>query len=418
MPHSRVIRLERHEHVGRLLQQDAGVILERWARRAAEEQPDAARVHHHVLLDHLAVLLDALGVSLSESDEEAATAHRVPAIQHGEQRWESGWSLPELSRDYQLLRTVLFEHLGEVLSRPLHTREILAINLALDEAVAASVGMYVASREQAVRQAERQRVESERRAEEERLRREAESLKEMDRRKDEFLAILGHELRGPLAPIRNVVQVFQLGPPTADTVRWATGIVERQVRHMARLVDDLLDVTRINRGKVQLQPERLDLARLVRDTAEDRRGALEAAGVTLELQAEGGAVWVRGDPVRLAQVVGNLLHNAGKFSNAGGQVTVRVRGENGRAAVAVRDTGVGIDPDELPHLFETFRQADRNIHRSDGGLGLGLALVRGLVELHGGKVWAASDGVGRGAEFTFWVPLDESANNEPVSGGA
>ena len=412
MPHSRVIRLERHEHIGRLVRNDAGTIIERWARRAVEEQPDAPRVHHDVLLDDLLTFLHALGGSLGECDEEATVAHRVPAIQHGEQRWENGWSLPELIRDYQLLRTVIFEHLGETLGRTLHAREILAINLALDEAVAASVGMYVASREHAVRQAERQRVESERRAEAERLRHEAEALKEMDRRKDEFLAVLGHELRGPLAPIRNVVQVFQLGSPAAETVRWATGVVERQVRQMTRLVDDLLDVTRINRGKAQLRPERLDLARLVRITAEDQRAALEAVGVTLDLPTENEPVWVRGDPVRLAQVVGNLLHNAGKFSNPGGQVTVRLECDRAgrRATVAVRDTGVGIDPGELPHLFETFRQADRNIHRSGGGLGLGLALVRGLVELHGGQVRAVSTGAGQGAEFTFWIPLDEPAH--------
>jgi signal transduction histidine kinase/CheY-like chemotaxis protein len=229
--------------------------------------------------------------------------------------------------------------------------------------------------------------------------------READRRKDEFLAMLSHELRNPLAPIRNAVAVLRLRGADAATVNWAREVVERQSAHLARLVDDLLDASRITRRKVRLRPERLDLSALVRATCEDHRGGLDAAGLALEVEAPPGPVWVEGDRTRLAQVLGNLLGNAAKFTDRGGRVTVRLTAADGRAEVAVRDTGVGLEPAMLPRLFEAFAQADRSLDRSKGGLGLGLALVKGLVELHGGEVRAASEGPGRGATFTFRLPL-------------
>lgn len=406
MPHSSVIRAESHALMATLIQHATAILIERWARRAVEEQQVAHRVHHEALLDHLPAFLTALAASLGEVDADKTLQHRVPAFQHGEQRWQNGWSLPDLVRDYQILRMVVLEYLDEGLNRPLRLHEILALNLAFDEAIAASVGMYVANREEAVRQAERDIVERERQAEAERLRQQAETLQEVDRRKDEFLAILGHELRNPLAPIRNVVQVFKLKEPDTQTVHWATEVVERQVGHMTRLVDDLLDITRIARGTVQLNLDRLDLAGLVHVAAEDQRSTWEAGGLHVELDVPSEPVWVRGDSVRLAQVVGNLVHNAVKFTVAGGRVAVRLERNAGRAVLTVRDTGVGIEPDVLPHIFETFRQAERSRHQSRGGLGLGLALVKGLVELHGGSVQAFSDGPDRGSAFVVNLVLD------------
>jgi signal transduction histidine kinase len=408
MPDSRAIRTERHERLAQLIRRDAAVVIDQWTRRAAEEQPAARRVHLDALLDHLPAFLAALADSLEEIEDDRAQQHRVPALRHGEQRWETGWSLPELVRDFQLLRTVVLEELDRALDRPLMLREVLALNLAFDEAIAASTGMYVASRDEAVRQAERALVEREKQTEQDWLRQQAEALKEIDRRKDEFLAVLGHELRNPLAPIRNVVQAFKMKEPDAETVQWATGVVERQVRQMTRLVDDLLDITRITRGTVHLRAERVDLSNLVRVAVEDRRGAMEASRLQVELHLPAQPAWVKADPDRIGQVVGNLLHNAGKFTPAGGRVTVTVDPDEkaSRAVVAVTDTGVGLDPTELAQLFETFRQSDRSRHRSDGGLGLGLALVKGLVELHGGGVHATSAGPDRGSEFSFWLPLD------------
>jgi CheY-like chemotaxis protein len=186
-------------------------------------------------------------------------------------------------------------------------------------------------------------------------------------------------------------------------------IIERQTIHQARLLDDLLDVSRITRGKILLRPERLDLARLVRDATEDCRSLLEEGGVAFTLKLPEEPVWVEGDPTRLAQVMSNLLQNAVKFTDRGGHVTVRLAvdaiGGAGRATVTIRDTGIGIEPEMLPRVFEAFAQADRSLDRSRGGLGLGLAMVKGLVELHGGEVRADSVGVGYGTEITLLLPV-------------
>jgi PAS domain S-box-containing protein len=250
-----------------------------------------------------------------------------------------------------------------------------------------------------------------------------EALKEADRRKDEFLAMLAHELRNPLAPIRNSVQVLKLIGSSDPNVALARDMIERQVAHMARLVDDLLDVSRITRGKILLRKERLDLAALVRAAAEDHRSLLEAAGLALEVDVPAEPVWVVGDRTRLAQVVGNLLHNANKFTDAGGRVHVVLTAGPGadRVAVRVRDTGIGMGPDILGRLFEPFSQADRSIDRSRGGLGLGLALVKGLIELHGGRVEARSPGVAKGSEFLVHLPRAPAAaqaNEKAVPRGA
>jgi two-component system, chemotaxis family, CheB/CheR fusion protein len=254
-------------------------------------------------------------------------------------------------------------------------------------------------------------------------------LQAADQRKDEFLAMLAHELRNPLAPIRHAVQLLQrLGPDVPHLVR-AREIIERQVIQQSRLLDDLLDVSRISRGTIMLRPERLDLVRLVRDAMEDSRTALEEAGLTLTLELPEEPVWVEGDPTRLAQVMSNLLQNAVKFTDRGGRVTVGVQvfrcsgvqeggssasGDlntrtpehlNTHVAITVRDTGIGIAPELLPHVFEAFTQAERSLDRSRGGLGLGLAMVKGLVEQHGGEVRAESAGLGHGTAFTLRLPV-------------
>ena len=234
-----------------------------------------------------------------------------------------------------------------------------------------------------------------------------ERLREADRRKDQWVMMLAHELRNPLAPIRTAVQVIQ--QPDADrvTVEKAGGMVERQVNHLTRIVDDLLDVSRVQSGKMSLRTERLDLGRFVRTVLRDQRAAFERAGVAVEAHLPEVPVWVTGDPTRLTQVLDNLLQNAVKFTDRGGSVAVRVEADAGRcqAVLRVRDTGIGIEPDLLPQLFETFTQADRSLDRSKGGLGLGLSLVKGLAELHGGEARATSDGPARGSEFVVRLPL-------------
>jgi signal transduction histidine kinase/DNA-binding response OmpR family regulator len=237
------------------------------------------------------------------------------------------------------------------------------------------------------------------------------NIQEGDRRKNEFLAMLAHELRNPLAPIRNAVHVLRLLGLKEPTLVQSRDMIDRQVTHMARLIDDLLDMSRLSRGKILLRKERLDLTALVQNTAEDYRGSLETAGLKLEVRLPGMPVVVVGDPTRLAQVVGNVLHNAHKFTDPGGLVTVDLTCEReGRTAVIrLRDTGIGMEPEMLGRVFETFSQADSSLDRSRGGLGLGLALVKGLIQLHGGEVAAASPGLGQGTEITIRLPLDEHA---------
>jgi signal transduction histidine kinase/CheY-like chemotaxis protein len=247
---------------------------------------------------------------------------------------------------------------------------------------------------------------SERVVSEAELRQQAQALCEANRHKDDFLAMLAHELRNPLGPTRNAVQILQLINSSDPALQKARDIIGRQVTHMARLIDDLLDVSRLNLGKVLLRFERVELGRLVRQTAEDYRSILEASGINLHLELCAEPLWVRGDATRLAQMVGNLIHNAQKFADVGAKVTVRTSIDGNSAVLSVQDTGIGMQPETLTRIFDSFAQADRSLARSRGGLGLGLALVKGLVELHKGTVGASSAGLGMGSEFTIRLPLN------------
>ena len=244
-----------------------------------------------------------------------------------------------------------------------------------------------------------------------------EALREADRRKDEFLGVLSHELRNPLAPIRNSLFILDRAPPGGDQARRAQAVIDRQVGYLTRLVDDLLDVTRIARDKIQLQRESLDLTNLVRRTIEDYRSLFEKSEVHIETALPAQRIAVNADRTRLAQIVGNLLQNAAKFTDRGGrtQVSVAVDEVAGRAIIRIANTGAGIPPKLLPHLFQPFTQADETMDRSKGGLGLGLALVKGLVDLHGGDISAHSEGIGKGAEFIVRLPLDgETVTHTPT----
>lgn len=236
-----------------------------------------------------------------------------------------------------------------------------------------------------------------------------EALRDADRRKDEFLAVLSHELRNPLAPIRSSLYILERSSPQSDDAKRVQAVIGRQVTHLSRLVDDLLDVTRISRGKVQLQVQPLELGGLVSRTVEDHRGMFEASGVKMELTLPPDPTWIQGDPTRLAQVVGNLLGNAAKFTSRGGRVFVSLQKEGHEAVLHVVDNGLGIPPEVLPGLFQPFTQAEQPLDRSRGGLGLGLALVKGLVQLHGGRVAVQSAGLGQGSDFSVRLELTEAA---------
>jgi signal transduction histidine kinase len=249
-------------------------------------------------------------------------------------------------------------------------------------------------------------------------------LREADRAKDEFLAMLAHELRNPLAPILLASQLLGVqttaGVPTPKptNVTRAREVIERQLKHLVRIVDDLLDVSRIVRGKVRIESEALELRELLDEALGDLAPTIANAGLTLEKTMPAEPIHVRGDRTRLTQVVGNLVSNAVKFTDRNGRVAVSLAVEGGHAVLAVQDTGMGLTPDVLRRVFVPFVQADRSLDRSRGGLGLGLAIVRGIVQLHGGGVEAESAGPGKGARFTVTLPRVQPATTSEASASA
>jgi PAS domain S-box-containing protein len=231
------------------------------------------------------------------------------------------------------------------------------------------------------------------------------ALAEADRRKDEFLATLAHELRNPLAPIRNALQLLKIAGSNPEISRQAREIMERQVQQMVRLVDDLLDLSRITRSKIELRRERVGLAAVMQSAVETSRPLIEAAGHRLSLTLPATPVYVDADVIRLAQVFSNLLNNAAKFTQRGGQIWLTAEREGSDAVVTVRDNGMGIPAPMLPRIFDMFTQVERSPERSPGGLGIGLTLVKRLVELHGGSIEARSAGHGQGSEFSVRLPV-------------
>ena len=245
---------------------------------------------------------------------------------------------------------------------------------------------------------------TERKRLEDQLRQVAADLSNADRRKDEFLATLAHELRNPLAPLRNALQIIGLSPDP-DAKERARKLMERQLGLMVRLVDDLMDVSRITRGKVELRKERVQLSAVVGSAVETSRPLIEQMGHELTVRVVKPPVVVDADPTRLAQVFANLLNNAAKYSDRGGHIWLTAEREGSDVVVSVKDTGIGIPPDKLTSIFDMFSQVDRSLEKAQGGLGIGLTLVRRLVEMHDGRVEARSEGVGRGAEFVVRLPL-------------
>jgi PAS domain S-box-containing protein len=246
----------------------------------------------------------------------------------------------------------------------------------------------------------------------------AERLAEADRRKDEFLAMLAHELRNPLAPVRNAL--YLLGTPgvSPEALERAREMMERQVQHMVRLVDDLLDVSRITRGKVELRKESVDLIGLVQRVAEAAQPQVEAKGLDLAVSLPSEPVVLEVDPTRFDQVITNLVNNAVKFTDPGGRIEIALARREDGVRISVRDTGIGIEPELLPVIFDPFTQGSHSLDRAQGGLGIGLTLVHSLVEMHGGRVAAHSAGRGRGSEFVVFLPDGLEAGTEKHAAGS
>jgi signal transduction histidine kinase len=236
-----------------------------------------------------------------------------------------------------------------------------------------------------------------------------EELLNADRRKDEFLAMLGHELRTPLGAIKAAADLLRSEQGETSTRRRAYALIERQVRLMTHLVDDLLDVQRIRNGHLSLHRQRTDLCAVVRNAIETLESEVKERCQQLSLVSTAESIWLQADPRRLEQVFVNLLGNAARYTDARGAIAVCMQVQGGRAVVRVRDTGIGIAPELLPHVFDLYRQADAANPRSRAGLGIGLALVRQIVELHAGEVSVASAGPGHGSEFTVRLPCERAA---------
>jgi CheY-like chemotaxis protein len=222
------------------------------------------------------------------------------------------------------------------------------------------------------------------------------------------LATLSHELRNPLAPIRNALHIIRLARNDGSVIEEARTMMERQLAQMVRLIDDLLDVSRITRGKLELRKERVELAKIINDAVETARPLIEELGHRLIIELPEEPVFFDADPVRLAQVFSNLLNNAAKYMDAGGRIWLSAERHGGEVTVMVRDTGMGIPPEAMPTIFDMFSQVDQSLERSRGGLGIGLTLVKRLVEMHGGRVEAQSDGFGSGSVFRARLPVVSS----------
>jgi signal transduction histidine kinase/CheY-like chemotaxis protein len=251
-------------------------------------------------------------------------------------------------------------------------------------------------------------------------------LREADRHKNEFLATLAHELRNPLAPINNALHVIRRAGDNTHMLEQARAMMDRQVGHMVRLIDDLLDVSRITLGKIELRKERIELAAAVQDAIETSRPLIESLGHELCFKIPSHSIIVHGDRTRLAQVFANLLNNSAKYTKPGGHIELAIERQGSDVVVRVKDDGVGIPKDKLSSIFEMFTQVDGALERSGGGLGIGLSLVRGLVQMHGGHVEACSNGKGKGSEFTVRLPIvlsppvrdEEAANDAAVESGS
>jgi signal transduction histidine kinase len=280
------------------------------------------------------------------------------------------------------------------------------LEVALFMAVVAVTGLFLGAATAERNRAERRRSEdyARLRSSEERLARQAEELAAADQRKDEFLAVLGHELRNPLAPLQNGLELLALGSHDQALVTHARQVMERQLRHLVRLVDDLLDVARIRSGKIVLELERVELATMVSSAVELARPLIDARGHELQVVLAPESLWTDGDRIRLPQLLANLLNNAAKYTDEGGNITLSIAQLESQVMISVRDTGIGMDAEALANVFELFAQAAGPEHIVQGGLGVGLSLARSIAELHGGVLTAYSDGPGKGSEFILRLP--------------
>lgn len=366
-------------------------ILLDWEAFARTMEPAALTMTTKELRNHASLMLRAIADDLrtpQTRDEQIAksrgrggqTAEDSVGGQHGIARVEASFSIEQLVSEYRALRASVLRLWGESNKYGLATDidDITRFNEAIDQLLAASVVSFA----QATRQAEQ--VEKQRR--------------------DEFLAMLAHELRNPLAPISAAASLLKMAQGDEARINNASNIIARQVAHMTTLVDDLLDVSRVTRGLIKLEHEAVDMRRIMADTVEQVSPQLQARRHHLTLAEIPEAAMVWGDAKRLVQVMANLLGNAAKYTPEGGHIEVKMVLHNDQLMLTVEDDGIGMTPEFVPYAFDLFSQAERSSDRSSGGLGVGLALVKSLVELHEGKVSCSSAGLGKGSQFNVFLP--------------
>jgi signal transduction histidine kinase len=398
------IRSEPHHEIGSIISRNAEELVERWCVRALAEQPHASRVYLDVLQNELREFLRAMGRVLLQAGERDPSAHRDQAREHGEQRWDNGWSLAELVRDYQILQLVLLEYLESELDRPLAVREAMAVGVFINDAIGSSIAAYVGSRDQHQGELERAGMDA---------------LHNAQARKDDFLALVVHELRNPVGPILSASEALSIRLQDADAeVRTALRVISRQSRQVARILDDLSDITRIAQGGLTLRQRVMDVADVLEEAVQATDGFMKEREHRVELTMQDTPLAIKGDPARLVQVLVNLLINAARYTPPGGHVNIIARRRDDRIDVSIRDTGVGIPEEMLSKVFDMYTRVSAPTESSPDGLGIGLALVKEIVGLHDGTVSVTSDGPGQGAEFVISFPaylgLEPVTNPTPL----
>lgn len=373
-------------------------ILREWDDFARTMEPAASSMTTKALRNHAADMLNCIAADMGtvQSRQEGIarshgqgprTAQTNAGEQHGLARLGSNFSIEQLASEYRALRSSVLRLWSEANTSPSKEdiADIIRFNEAIDQLLASSVFSFA--------RASREAMEAEK------------------DRKDQFLAMLAHELRNPLSPISAAATLLKMAKSDEAVVSNASSIIARQVAHMATLVDDLLDVSRVTRGTIELKQEPLDLRQVIEDAVEQVMPQIQARHHVLAVGELGHAIPLYGDKKRLVQVVTNLLTNAAKYTPEGGRITLRLDLYDEQVAIVVEDNGIGMASNFVPQVFDLFAQAERTSDRTSGGLGLGLALVKSLVELHGGQVSCSSPGLGKGSRFTVCLPkraADES----------
>jgi signal transduction histidine kinase len=381
-----------------ILDQLDAILLE-WENFAITIEPAALTMTSKELRNHASVMLNAIADDLRSAqtlEDQAAKAHglgprtieTIAGEEHGIARLESLFTIEQLVSEYRALRASVLRLWSESNRSPVVTdiEDITRFNEAIDQLLTASVFSFS--------QSARQAIEAEK------------------RHRDEFLAMLAHELRNPLAPISAAAVLLQMAKVDEPIIKKTSNIIARQVEHMATLIEDLLDVSRVTRGLITLKPEPLDIRWIVADAVEQVTPQIQARHhqLTVTEFSETAIVW--GDNKRLVQVLTNLLSNAAKYTPEHGHIQLKTELHNDQVMLTVEDDGIGLAPEFIPRAFDLFVQAERTSDRSSGGLGLGLALVKSLVELHGGRVSCASPGLGKGSRFAMCLPLQVGRENE------